>query len=92
MTDKYRRPEAQTTPQTISENDLDELLGNVDFAEVPEGFTQQVMQEIDQLPTPVATDQKTQWWQWAALISGGIPALFQLLAFIFSAWNVASLG
>ena len=104
MTDK------QTTPakHTLSEDDLDALLSDVDFLELPTGFTNKVMEGIDELPD-YATDrndtaksgtkvtqhkpsQQPEWWQWAALIGGGIPAFLQVLAFIFSAWNVASLG
>lgn len=88
MTDKHN----SKPPYAVSENDLDDLLGNVDFADVPDNFTDDVMQKISELSAQPEAIQTTQWWQWAALISGGIPALFQILAFIFSAWNVANLG
>ena len=95
------------TKHRISEGELDALLGKVDFLEVPQQFTNKVMQGIDELPQTAVTDHpskgkdtasdntakpQSEWWQWAALIGGGIPALLQILAFIFSMWNVASLG
>jgi len=104
MTDKHTTP----AKHTLSEDGLDTLLGEVDFLEVPTGFTSKVMQGIDELPdyetdrngtsgagnegTQHNPSQQPEWWQWAALIGGGIPAFLQVLAFIFSAWNVASLG
>ena len=104
MTDKHTTP----AKHTLSEDDLDALLGEVDFLEVPTGFTNKVMQGIDELPdyetdrdstaesssadTQHKPSQQSEWWQWAALIGGGIPAFLQVLAFIFSAWNVANLG
>jgi len=95
------------TKHRISDDELDALLDEVDSLEVPQQFTNKVMQGIDELPQSVVTADiqngrnnasdsiakpQSEWWQWAALIGGGIPALLQILAFIFSAWNVASLG
>jgi hypothetical protein len=96
---------------SVSDDELDILLGEVDFLEVPQQFTNKVMQRIYELPQSAvapstldaittdtsrdssnASQPKSEWWQWVALIGGGIPALLQILAFIFSAWNVASLG
>ena len=107
MSNKHHNPSAHS----VSDNELDALLGEVDFLDVPQQFTNKVMQGIDELPqsatssstldavtTDISSDHssaskhKSEWWQWVALIGGGVPALFQILAFIFSAWNVASLG
>lgn len=96
--------------QPLSDDALEALLKEAEFVEVPQYFTNKVMQRIDDLPNaltvesdtsnpesdipskPRAAHSKSDWWQWAALIGGGIPALMQVLAFIFSAWSVASLG
>lgn len=90
MTDKRN----QNSQQPLSDDALEALLGETEFAEIPPLFTNKVMQGIDNLPNtlPVESSSKSDWWQWAALIGGGIPALMQVLAFIFSAWNVSSLG
>ena len=89
---------------TLSDDELEALLNEAEFVEVSQQFTNKVMREIDELPEAVnasdntidsilsAQSSKSEWWQWVALIGGGIPALLQILAFIFSAWNVASLG
>ena len=99
MSNKHNNPSVHS----VSDDELDALLGEVDFLEVPQQFTNKVMQGIDELPQSAATtstssdgsnssQSQSEWWQWVALIGGGIPALLQILAFIFSAWNVASLG
>jgi hypothetical protein len=75
----------------ITDLELEQLLNDNDFAKVPEQFTQQVMASINALPQPVQQSQPT-WWQWLALIGGGIPAFMQTIAFMFSAWNIASIG
>lgn len=79
MTDKHSKK------YTFSDDELDDLLGDIELVAVPDNFTNKVLHEIE-------VSQKSEWWQWLALIGGGIPALLQILAFIFSAWNVASLG
>ena len=107
MSNKHQNPSVHS----VSDDELDALLGEGDFLEVPQQFTNKVMQGIDELPQSAAASStldtvttdtsshssnasqpKSEWWQWVALIGGGIPALLQILAFIFSAWNVASLG
>lgn len=99
MSSKHQNPSVHS----VSDDELDALLGEVDFLEVPQQFTNKVMQGIDELPQSAApsstssdgsnsSQSQSEWWQWVALIGGGIPALLQILAFIFSAWNVASLG
>jgi len=111
MSNKHHHPSIHS----VSDDALDALLGGVDFLEVPQQFTNKVMQGIDELPdraaasntlntiaTSTSSDDAntsvntalptSEWWQWAVLIGGGIPAFLQILAFIFSAWNVASLG
>ena len=98
--------QSNQSSHTLSDEALDDLLGSTGFVEVPPLFTNKVMQEIDALPTSdhqesatskgvnasLDTQSPTEWWQWVALIGGGIPAFLQILMFIFSAWNVASLG
>ena len=107
MSNKHQNPSIHS----VSDDELDASLGEVDFLEVPQQFTNKVMQEIDELPqsataqstlgtattstssdVSISTEPQSEWWQWVALIGGGIPAFLQILAFIFSAWNVASLG
>ena len=107
MSNKHQNPSIHS----VSDDELDALLGDVDFLDIPQQFTNKVMQGIDELPQSAATQStldtattsassdgsnssqpQSEWWQWVALIGGGIPALLQILAFIFSAWNVASLG
>jgi len=104
MTDKHITKHVDIPKQTLSDDALDTLLSEVDFLEVPQHFTNKVMQSIDEIADKKATNNGSQhaddqvinaapkWWQWAALIGGGIPALMQVLAFIFSAWNVSNLG
>ena len=107
MSNKHQNPSIHS----VSDDELDASLGEVDFLEVPQQFTNKVMQEIDELPqsataqstlgtattstssdASISSESQSEWWQWVALIGGGIPAFLQILAFIFSAWNVASLG
>lgn len=78
------------TSRALTDSELDELLYTNDSVSPPEDFTQQVMQSIRALPQ---TKQKQPtWWQWLALTLGGIPAIIQTLAFMFSAWHVAAIG
>lgn len=91
----------------ISDDDLDHLLEETVFTEAPENFTEQVMQAIDDLPQQqqyehqniTQTQHPTSnqpnnptWWQWLALLGGGVPALMQIVAFVFGVWNMASVG
>jgi hypothetical protein len=75
---------------TITDSELDLLLEETGFVHVPEHFEQQVMESLNALPEPQTN--KPAWWQWLALIGGGIPALMQIAAFVFSAWNIATVG
>jgi len=74
----------------ISDDELETLLTDTDFAQPPEHFVQDVMESINALPNRQVI-QPT-WWQWLALLGGGIPAFMQTIAFVFSAWNIANLG
>ena len=75
----------------IDDKALDDLLNGIEVPEVPTHFSHNVMQAIDTLPEEAIVTTPS-WWQWLALIGGGIPALIQLAAFIFSAWNIVSVG
>lgn len=79
----------QTKPMT--DDALDKLLSDIDTPPVPEHFSHNVMQAIDALPYENIV-AKPSWWQWLALIGGGIPAIIQLASFIFGAWHIASVG
>jgi len=107
MSNDMNKQQNNQQGHTLSDDELEALLDETEFVEVPQQFTNKVMQEIDELPDAVmaedassnyidtllgAQSPKSEWWQWVALVGGGIPALLQILAFIFSAWNVASLG
>ena len=103
MKDKCTDKQSATTKQNLSDDVLDALLDEVEFVEIPQNFTNKIMQGIDASPNAKSMDLEmlaegkeggspSDWWQWVALIGGGIPALMQVLAFIFSAWNVSSLG
>jgi len=75
---------------TITDDELDTLLQQTSFAQVPDRFEQHVMMKIDALPE-THSSQPT-WWQWLALVGGGIPALMQIAGLVFSAWNIANAG
>jgi hypothetical protein len=75
---------------TITDSELDELLHINASVSPPEHFTQQVMKSINALPQTILN--RPTWLQWLALTLGGIPAIIQTLAFIFSAWHVAAIG
>lgn len=75
----------------ITDDELDELYGSVEFIQVPEQFGRDVLQSIAALPE-YNRGVAPAWWQWLALIGGGIPALGQVAAFVFSAWSVVNVG
>ena len=79
----------QTKP--ITDDALDELLTNIETPPAPEYFSHNVMQAIDALPSEALTT-KPSWWQWLALIGGGVPAIIQLATFVFGAWHITSVG
>lgn len=74
----------------ISDNQLELLLKNNNLAHAPDHFTQTVMASIN--TSNESQKIKPTWWQWLALIGGGIPALMQTVAFMFSAWSIANIG
>ena len=76
---------------SITDEALDALLDDIETTTVPTHFSHNLMQKIDTLPD-VKPVTKPSWWQWLALVSGGIPALMQLATFIFGAWHIASVG
>ncbi|PWQ93088.1 hypothetical protein [Leucothrix arctica] len=75
----------------ITDDALNELLTNIETPPVPEYFSHNVMQAIEALPSEDIVT-KPSWWQWLALIGGGVPAIMQLATFVFSAWHIASVG
>jgi hypothetical protein len=78
------------TNKAFTDSELDELLHINASATPPEQFTQQVMASINALPQTI--QNRPTWWQWLALTLGGVPAIMQTLAFMFSAWHVAAIG
>lgn len=74
----------------ITDAELAHLLEGDAVVQPPQQFTHNVMASINALPD--GRTNHTTWWQWLALIGGGIPALMQTLAFMFSAWNIANIG
>jgi len=75
----------------ITDEALDALLSDLETPDVPTHFSHNVLQAIDALPEE-QENTSPNWWQWLALIGGGIPALVQLATFIFGAWHVVSVG
>jgi hypothetical protein len=73
------------------EDDLDRLLGTPLLTPPPD-FSAQVMARIHRLPKQVAAPRRPAVWPWLALMAGGIPAVFQLLAFIFGMWAATAAG
>jgi hypothetical protein len=76
--------------QNSFDDELEQLLQSNNFVQPPQQFTHNVMASINGLPD-VHPNYPT-WWQWLALIGGGVPALMQTVAFMFSAWNIANIG
>lgn len=49
------------------------------------GLSQAIAEEV-------AQETFIRAWQWLALAVGGIPAMMQMLALIFSAWHIAAIA
>jgi hypothetical protein len=57
-----------------------------DPLDVPEDFTQRVMQRIAWLPLPEREARLLDWLQWLALALGAALGLEQLLTFMLGVW------
>jgi hypothetical protein len=80
--------------KSMTDIELDKVLEASDIVKPPADFTQSVMNSINGISNNVdnTANTKVTWWQWLALISGGIPAITQTLALVFGAWNIANIG
>jgi hypothetical protein len=77
----------------IMDKDLDALLG-APLLDVPDDFTQRVMQQVQYLPQP-QLPRRRGWQeklQALALIAGGILGATQLAVFMFGIWAASSAG
>jgi hypothetical protein len=73
------------------EDDLDRLL-KTPLLTPPPDFEARVMARIHQSPAQPAAPLTPPLWQWLALAAAGIPAVLQLLAFIFGMWAATAAG
>jgi hypothetical protein len=73
------------------ENELDRLL-LTPLLTPPPDFTARVMRRVEHLPVPQHASRWQQAWQWLALAAAGIPAILQLLAFMFAMWAATTAG
>ncbi len=71
--------------------DFDLLLDD-GLLDVPENFTQTVMQRIYQVPLPPARSSLLEKLQNLALIAGGVLGFAQLAAFMFGVWAATAAG
>ncbi|HEX5125811.1 MAG TPA: hypothetical protein VFW00_03645 [Rhodocyclaceae bacterium] len=70
---------------------LDEIL-EAGLLEVPDSFSQRLLQHIDQLPWPARVIYVSDILEWLALIGGGVLGLAQLASFMFGIWTVSAAG
>jgi hypothetical protein len=73
------------------EDDLDRLLKTALLTPSPD-FEEQVMARINRHPKQAAVPRWQPVWHWLVLAAGGIPAVLQLLAFIFGMWAATAAG
>ncbi|MGZ3237410.1 MAG: hypothetical protein ACXWIN_08400 [Burkholderiaceae bacterium] len=73
------------------DKDFDSLLGD-GLLDVPDNFTQVVMQRIYQMPVPSAHLSLSEKLQNLALIVGGVLGFAQLAAFMFGVWAATAAG
>ncbi|MGB1009109.1 MAG: hypothetical protein ACPGVP_05270 [Thiolinea sp.] len=81
----------------LNDEHLDELLNSTHFIRAPDDFVANVMQSIHGESDPVTqsnddTASMHPWWQWLALLIAGGPGIAQVVALIFSAWQISSAG
>jgi hypothetical protein len=60
--------------------------------DVPQGFSERVMQRITYLPLPAQGSQPLEWLQWLALSGGALAGIGQVLSFVFGIWMVSAAG
>ncbi len=73
------------------EDELDRLL-RTPLLTPPPDFAGRVMEHIQHLPAQEMAPHRQPVWHWLALAAGGIPAVLQLLAFIFGMWAATAAG
>lgn len=76
---------------TPTPDPLDQWL-QTDLLQVPDGFSERVMQHIHKLPLPEQRNKPLDWLQWLALLGGALLGLEQLAAFMFGAWVMGAAG
>lgn len=73
------------------DKDFDSLLED-GLLDVPDNFTQQVMQHINRMPLLPARLSLAEKLQNLALIAGGVLGFSQLATFMFGVWAATSAG
>jgi hypothetical protein len=73
------------------EDELDRLL-RTPILRPPPDFAGQVMMRIQHLPAPEAVPRWQSAWRWLALAAAAVPAMLQLLAFMFGMWAATAAG
>lgn len=73
------------------DKDLDTLLAS-GLLEVPDDFSQRVMQRIHSAPAPARRMSLPEKLQGLGLIIGGVLGLAQLAAFMFGIWAASAAG
>ena len=73
------------------DKDLDAMLGT-QLLDVPDDFTQRVMQRVQFMPLPQRQPGWLEKLQGLALIVGGILGATQLAAFMFGIWAASAAG
>jgi hypothetical protein len=66
--------------------DLETLLTE-DLLSIPSGFTERVMNEINQSPMSVSKKTGRNWLQWSVVMCTGSLGLVELFSFIFGIWT-----
>lgn len=72
--------------------DIETLLA-ADLLQVPEDFTDRVMQRIQVMPVPpvrIKASGRRERLQWLALLGGAALGVGQLLAFMFGVWSASA--
>ncbi len=73
------------------EDELDRLL-RTPLLTPPPDFAGQVMERIRRWPAPERAPRLQSAWQWLALAAAAVPAMLQLLAFMFGMWAATAAG
>jgi hypothetical protein len=69
-----------------------ERLLQIEPLDVPQGFSERVMQRITYLPLPAQGSQPLEWLQWLALTGGALAGIGHTLGFVFGIWMVSAAG